>query len=103
MGLFDRFRSKGGAPQRAAAAGKLPARCVGLYVHVPFCVRKCLYCDFPSFAGSAEQQERYLKALHKEIALRGNLLGKGLAVDTVFFGGGKQRFFRLKLGVCVLI
>ena len=40
---------------------------MGIYVHVPFCVRKCPYCDFLSFPAGAEERERYLKALLREI------------------------------------
>ena len=42
-----------------------------LYLHIPFCVQKCLYCDFASYAGFGEQAKRdYTDAVCKEIALR---------------------------------
>ena len=60
---------------------------LGLYVHIPFCLRKCAYCDFASWAGRAEDMPRYVSALCREIAGRGEAAGHP-AADTVFFGGG---------------
>jgi len=58
----------------------------GCYVHIPFCVRKCAYCDFNSFAGyTGESVARYVRALETEIRQTGP---GGPAVDTIFFGGG---------------
>lgn len=60
----------------------------GLYIHIPFCKKKCLYCDFVSRADcSAELQERYTGALLREL----DALGKRFSdktVSTVFIGGG---------------
>lgn len=55
----------------------------GLYVHIPFCVKKCKYCDFNSFCGDAFDKEKYLSALFCEMEEYG-----GAEVDTVFIGGG---------------
>lgn len=55
----------------------------GLYIHIPFCARKCLYCDFPSYAGCDAYFEKYIKALLEEAEKY-----RGEAVDTVFVGGG---------------
>ena len=41
-----------------------------IYVHIPFCVRKCRYCDFLSFPGSRETQQAYIQALQREIKER---------------------------------
>lgn len=58
---------------------------IGIYVHVPFCVRKCSYCDFYSVAGTGEEgRERYVKAVCGEIAAK----ARGEGVSTVYFGGG---------------
>ncbi|MDO4490444.1 MAG: radical SAM family heme chaperone HemW [Lachnospiraceae bacterium] len=60
-----------------------------LYIHIPFCVKKCAYCDFLSFRGGREQQRVYVEALLKEIQARStqeNLKGK--QVVSIFFGGG---------------
>ena len=57
-----------------------------LYVHIPFCERKCEYCDFTSIAGSAGSGA-YMAALTAEVRRLGELLGR-LPLDTVFIGGG---------------
>ncbi len=57
-----------------------------LYVHIPFCVRKCDYCDFLSFPSSEEQQRGYMEALRKEIL--GSESRPEHLVTSVFFGGG---------------
>ncbi len=57
-----------------------------LYVHIPFCMKKCLYCDFLSWKDSRENQERYIQALLKEIgACQGRYPYR---VSSLFFGGG---------------
>lgn len=62
---------------------------IGIYIHIPFCVKKCIYCDFLSFAGSDLQFYDYIRALCSEIRLWGERLKySGKAVDTVFVGGG---------------
>ncbi|MBV9851584.1 MAG: radical SAM family heme chaperone HemW [Armatimonadetes bacterium] len=73
---------------------------VGCYVHIPFCVRKCAYCDFNSYSGyTGGHVERYVRALTQEIRRSPRLTppphrgtpgggGAGRPVDTVFFGGG---------------
>lgn len=58
-----------------------------LYVHIPFCVRKCLYCDFLSAAADAETRERYVRALSEEIRGRAEECADH-RVTSVFFGGG---------------
>ncbi len=59
---------------------------IGLYVHVPFCVKKCNYCDFCSFSGVADDTRRsYIEKLCKEIR---SYKKKNVKIDTVFFGGG---------------
>ncbi len=58
-----------------------------IYIHIPFCVRKCAYCDFLSFPSDDETKKRYVKAVKKEIA--GRLpAGRNRTVSSVFLGGG---------------
>jgi oxygen-independent coproporphyrinogen-3 oxidase len=63
----------------------LPDDHLGLYVHVPFCVRKCAYCDFPSQAcADGARFDRYLDALAREVAAR----WPARPVSSVYIGGG---------------
>ena len=60
-----------------------------LYLHIPFCVQKCLYCDFASYAGFGEQAKReYTDAVCKEIALRASEAVNMVANASIYFGGG---------------
>ncbi len=58
----------------------------GIYLHIPFCSRKCNYCDFYSIVPLARKPE-FVKALIKEISLRAAYLDNDI-VETVYFGGG---------------
>ena len=60
---------------------------LGLYIHIPFCIKKCAYCDFLSWKGSGEEREAYVQALEKEISSYSEF-AKDYRVSTVFFGGG---------------
>lgn len=58
-----------------------------LYLHIPFCIKKCRYCDFLSGSYSGEIRREYLRALREEIRCRcGELSGK--EVTSIFVGGG---------------
>lgn len=56
-----------------------------LYIHIPFCAQKCLYCDFPSFSKKEHLRQDYIEALKKEIK---GLEDKSLEIKTIFIGGG---------------
>lgn len=58
-----------------------------LYIHIPFCVRKCNYCDFLSFPADEDIQRQYVKALCKEIFYYGAHC-RDYVVSTVYIGGG---------------
>ena len=63
-------------------------RNLGLYLHIPFCVKKCNYCDFYSLGCSANGGiERYIDALCKHVRYEGEKY-RDREVDTVFLGGG---------------
>lgn len=55
----------------------------GIYIHIPFCVKKCNYCDFASYPQKMSLQDEYINALIKEMELC-----KGTEADTVYIGGG---------------
>lgn len=57
---------------------------LALYIHIPFCRRKCGYCSFISYAGREADIPAYIEALKKELALRAG----GQRVNTIYFGGG---------------
>ena len=58
-----------------------------LYLHMPFCVRKCAYCDFLSFPSGAKTQRMYAKRLMEDIDVMGKRYGE-IPVETIFIGGG---------------
>lgn len=64
---------------------------LSIYVHIPFCERKCNYCDFLSFNAGKELMDKYFDALEKEICLAAKQY-KDRKVTTIFFGGGTPSF-----------
>ena len=61
---------------------------LGLYLHIPFCRRKCLYCDFCSYAGQSDDiMDAYVARLCEEVKQKASLATHH-TVDTVYFGGG---------------
>ena len=62
-------------------------RPLGLYLHFPFCVRKCRYCDFLSFPSDEAGREIYLERLKEEIKARGAAY-QDYNIETLFIGGG---------------
>lgn len=62
-------------------------RTLELYIHIPFCVKKCNYCDFLSFSSNQKTQEDYVNALLREIHYYGPLM-KDRTVSTIYIGGG---------------
>ena len=62
-----------------------------IYIHIPFCDHKCIYCDFYSLV-SYDNIEEYLKYLKLEIAYYAKLYSQNRIIDTIFFGGGTPSF-----------
>lgn len=60
---------------------------VGIYLHIPFCVKKCNYCDFLSAPANWNTQKRYVEALKKEISFYQDRL-ENYTISSIFFGGG---------------
>lgn len=69
---------------------------IGLYIHIPFCLQKCLYCDFPSFAGKEDRMQAYVDALTAEIKHRGKEYHRKKVV-SVFFGGGTPTTLKIPM------
>ncbi|WP_343247385.1 radical SAM family heme chaperone HemW [Diplocloster hominis] len=60
---------------------------LSIYIHIPFCVKKCGYCDFLSMAGTEEEQEHYVRTLLQKMERTREAAGQ-YRVNTIFFGGG---------------
>lgn len=58
----------------------------GIYIHIPFCKTRCIYCDFYSTTRS-ELKKRYIRALCQELRMRQDYL-EGATIETIYFGGG---------------
>ena len=65
----------------------------GIYIHIPFCVRKCSYCDFISFANKENLIDSYVKALKKEIE---KFNFSKFNVTTLYLGGGTPSYLDAK-------
>ncbi len=68
---------------------------VGLYIHIPFCLKKCNYCDFYSVTLTEDIKREYKKRLIEEIKQWGAKIGR--PIDTVYFGGGTPSLFAEEL------
>ncbi len=66
----------------------LSAAARGVYVHFPYCLSKCPYCDFASTAAKVVPEERYAKAILEELRRRATAWGTRGTAQSVFFGGG---------------
>ena len=58
---------------------------IGIYIHIPYCKKKCHYCDFISFSGKEETQNKYIEAILKEIS---ECTYTGFNIGTIYIGGG---------------
>lgn len=59
---------------------------IGIYIHIPFCVKKCGYCDFVSYCDKSNLIEKYIEKLKEEI--QSNLNNKEYKIKTIYIGGG---------------
>ncbi|MGB4321712.1 MAG: radical SAM family heme chaperone HemW, partial [Anaerolineaceae bacterium] len=67
----------------------------GIYLHIPFCLRRCKYCDFITYAGKEELMPSYKSALIRELRHQARKIhGLPARADTVFFGGGTPSLMR---------
>lgn len=65
---------------------------ISLYIHIPFCMQKCLYCDFTSYSKKEDVMFGYVKALSKEIVNK----TKNKIIKTIFIGGGTPTYLSLE-------
>lgn len=68
---------------------------IGIYIHIPFCNKKCFYCDFVSFDNKEEIIEDYIDALCLEILQNAEILSE-YTISTIYFGGGTPSFIDSK-------
>jgi oxygen-independent coproporphyrinogen-3 oxidase len=59
-----------------------------IYIHIPFCQKRCSYCDFNTYAGINHLIPAYVDAIVKEISIYGEMFDDQLPVKTIFLGGG---------------
>jgi len=70
----------------------------GLYIHIPFCIRKCPYCNFYSVT-DISLQSAFVKALHREMEF---VSGSDLYFDTIYIGGGTPSILSAKYIDCII-
>ncbi len=83
----------------------LPPRAVSIYVGIPFCPSRCLYCSFPSHSlrELGQERQRFVSALLHEIAVVGGYLQQyEFSVDTVYVGGGTPTALAASDLACIL-
>ena len=80
---------------------KAPPKPLGLYIHIPFCKQKCVYCDFYSLSHSESRMDDYVDALCAHLTETAPFAA-GHLVDTVYFGGGTPSYLGEKRLVKVL-
>ncbi len=61
---------------------------IALYVHIPFCMKKCNYCDFLSFSSDVDTKKKYLDTLYQEAVFWQKYLAGRYRIKTIFIGGG---------------
>ncbi len=74
---------------------------LGIYVHIPFCVKKCDYCDFISYSNKFDLQEEYLKKVIKEIEDNRKLIEEN-NITTIYIGGGTPSSIKPELVKSIL-
>lgn len=64
---------------------------IGLYVHIPFCKQKCIYCDFVSYSNKLDFAKEYVQKLKREIIEKANSI-ENIIVNTIYIGGGTPSY-----------
>jgi len=66
-----------------------------IYIHIPFCQKRCSYCDFNTYAGQGNLIPAYVAAVEKEIQVFASQVATAIPVQTIFFGGGTPSLLSL--------
>lgn len=74
---------------------------LGIYIHIPFCKKKCNYCDFISYGNKNSKMEEYVKVLKKEIEESAKNIQK-YEITTIYIGGGTPSYIDSKYIVEIL-
>lgn len=72
-----------------------------IYIHIPFCISKCLYCDFNSYANKEDEIKRYVETLIKQIDNDNNITKEDIC-KTIYIGGGTPSYIDSKYIVEIL-
>ena len=75
---------------------------LGIYIHIPFCARKCAYCDFISFDKKEEYISKYIESLKLEIETSEILNNSKVKVNTIYIGGGTPSYIDSKYIVQII-
>lgn len=74
---------------------------LGIYIHIPFCKKKCIYCDFISYGNKNSKMEEYVKVLKKEIEESAKK-NQAYEITTIYIGGGTPSYIDSKYIVEIL-
>ena len=75
---------------------------MGIYIHIPFCARKCLYCDFISYENCEPIITQYIEALKEEIKSTASKVSQDYLVTTIYIGGGTPSYIDSKYIVSIV-
>lgn len=75
---------------------------LGIYIHIPFCMKKCAYCDFISFEKKEESIKKYIETLKNEIVQCKELNSSELNIKTIYIGGGTPSYIDSKYIVQII-
>lgn len=79
---------------------------LGVYIHIPYCLQRCTYCDFATYVHSEIMPpEKYVELVKKEISLRKNIFSEkfhGKTLSTIYFGGGTPSLIPAELIISLI-
>ena len=78
------------------------SKSLGIYIHIPFCKSRCIYCDFVSSVDDCGQREKYVQYICRQIRLASKEHSQDYTVDTVYFGGGTPTLLDTKQSEAII-